>query len=70
MGIFWATACAALPPVKNGVENWEEPKKVTALRGFLGFTNYYTTYVEIYAEIAAPLTEKLEVNKQEGKKGK
>ena len=51
------------------LEKWEEPKTVTALRGFLGFTNYYSTYVEKYAELAAPLMEKVKVNKQEGKKG-
>ena len=51
------------------LEKWEEPRTVTALRGFLGFTNYYSTYVEKYAELAAPLMDKLKVNKQEGKKG-
>ena len=42
---------------------------MTASRGFLGFTNYYSTYVEKYAEHAAPLMELLKVGKSEGKKG-
>ena len=50
------------------LEKWEEPKTVTALRGFLGFTNYYSTYVEDYATMAAPLMEKLKLNKRDGKK--
>ena len=28
------------------LEKWEAPKTVTALRGFLGFTNYYSSYVQ------------------------
>ena len=51
------------------LEKWEVPRTVTALRGFLGFTNYYSTYVPGYAELAAVLMEKLKVNKQDGKKG-
>ena len=51
------------------LEKWEVPKTVTALRGFLGFTNYYSTYVKNYAELAAPLMEKLKVGRGEGKKG-
>ena len=51
------------------LEKWEEPQTVTALRGFLGFTNYYSTYVPGYAELAAVLMEKLKVGKKEGKKG-
>jgi hypothetical protein len=51
------------------LEKWEEPKTVTALRGFLGFTNYYSSYVPGYAELAADLMEKLKVNRGDGKKG-
>ena len=42
---------------------------MTALRGFLGFTNYYATYVQDYAKYAAPLMELLKVDRSEGKKG-
>ena len=38
---------------------WELPETVRALRGFLGFTNYYAGYVEGYAELAAPLQDML-----------
>ena len=51
------------------LQKWEEPKTVTALRGYLGFTNYYSSYVPNYAALAAPLMEKLKVSKTEGKKG-
>ena len=51
------------------LQKWEEPKTVTALRGFLGFTNYYSSYVPGYAEIVADLQDLLKVDKKKGKKG-
>ena len=49
--------------------NWELPSTVTALRSFLAFTNYYHSYIPNYAEYAAPLSEKLKLDKNEGKRG-
>ena len=54
-----------LAPIKG----WELPRTVTALRGFLGLTNYYSSYVPHYAEYAAPMTSMLQLNRQDGKKG-
>lgn len=51
------------------LEKWEEPRTVTALRGFLGFTNYYSTYVENYSAIVAELLDLLKLNRVEGRKG-
>ena len=51
------------------VQKWELPKTVTQLRGFLGLTNYYSSYVKDYAKMAGPLTSKLQLNREEGKKG-
>ena len=51
------------------IKNWELPQTVTELRGFLGLTNYFSEYVEHYAESAAPLMGKLQLNKQDGRKG-
>jgi hypothetical protein len=51
------------------IEKWEVPKTITALRAFLGFTNYYNTYIHMYAEIAARLQDKLKVPRELGKKG-
>jgi acetyl esterase/lipase len=39
------------------------------MRGFLGLCNYFSEYVDHYAEFAAPLMEKLKVGRVEGKKG-
>jgi hypothetical protein len=37
--------------------------------GFLGLTNYYSSYVKNYAALAAPLMGKLQVNRLDCKKG-
>ena len=52
-----------LAPIKD----WELPRTATALRGFLGLTNYYSSYVPHYAEYAAPMTSMLQLNRQDGK---
>ena len=51
------------------LEGWELPKTVTALRAFLGFTNYYHSYVPQYAEYASLLSDKLKLSREDGKKG-
>ena len=39
------------------------------MRGFLGLTNYYSSYCPMYAELAAPLCAKLKLNRHDGRKG-
>ena len=51
------------------IQKWDLPQTVTQLRGFLGLTNYYSTYVEHYAEYAGPLMSKLQLNRVDGRKG-
>ena len=40
------------------IEKWERPKNISELRAFLGFTNYYSSYIHMYAEMVARLQEK------------
>jgi hypothetical protein len=51
------------------IELWEIPKTISELRAFLGFTNYYSSYIHMYAELVAALQEKLKVPRHIGKKG-
>ena len=51
------------------IEKWEVPKNISELRAFLGFTNYYSIYIQDYAKNVANLQEKLKVPCEEGKKG-
>ena len=51
------------------IQKWERPETITALRGFLGLANYYSCYVPLYAEKAAPLMGMLCMSLNEGRKG-
>ena len=51
------------------VQLWEPPTTITALRAFLGLCNYYSGYVRMYADLAAPLQEKLKLPKEQTKAG-
>ena len=51
------------------IEKWEVPKTISELRAFLGFTNYYSIYIQDYAKIVARLQDKLNVPRDVGKKG-
>ena len=43
------------PGKLRAIEKWELPSTISALRAFLGFTNYYSSYINGYAEMASPL---------------
>ena len=51
------------------LQKWEIPTTITALRPFLGLKNYFSEYVEHYAEIAALTRVKLKVSREDGKTG-
>ena len=51
------------------IEKWETPKNIHELRAFLGFTNYYSIYIEEHSKVVARLQDKLKVPRDQGKKG-
>ena len=57
------------PGKMAAVQLWEPPTTVTALRAFLGLCNYYSGYIHMYADLAAPLQEKLKLPKEQTKAG-
>ena len=48
---------------------WEKPQTISELRSFMGFCNYYSGYVRMYAELSGPLHKMLQVGKFDGQKG-
>ena len=57
-----------IPGKVAAIEHWEKPKTVSELRAYLGFCNYYSGYIKMYAEYAAPMTTMLKGNREETKK--
>ena len=44
------------PEKIKAVEQWERPKTVKGVRGFVGFANYYREFVPNFSTVAMPLT--------------
>jgi hypothetical protein len=51
------------------IQKWKLPQTITELRGFHGLTNCCSCYVHNYSTFASPLMKKLQVGREEGKKG-
>ena len=58
-----------IPGKVAAIEQWEKPKTVSELQAYLGFCNYYSEYIKMYAEYAVPMTARLRGNREETKKG-
>ena len=53
-----------IPETVAAIEHWEKPKMVSKLRAYLGFCNYYSRYIKMYAEYAAMLKGNIEETKK------
>ena len=58
-----------LPGKLAALTHWERPKSISELRWLMGFCNYYSGYVRMYAESSGPLHKMLQVMKFDGRKG-
>jgi hypothetical protein len=45
------------PEKVSAITEWEAPTKVTGVRSFLGFTNFYRTFIKNYSDLVLPLTQ-------------
>jgi hypothetical protein len=53
----------AVNPIKvASVLEWETPKNVKQIRGFLGMAGYYRRFIEGFSKIAGPMTKLLRKN--------
>ena len=58
-----------MPGKLASLHHWEKPQTISELRSFMGFCNYYSGYVRMYAELSGPLHKMLQVGKFDGRKG-
>ena len=58
-----------MPGKLESLHHWEKPQTISELRSFMGFCNYYSGYVRMYAELSGPLHKMLQVGKFDGRKG-
>ena len=58
-----------IPGKVAAIQHSEKPKTVSELRAYLGFSNYYSGYIKMYAEYAGPMMTMLKGNREETKKG-
>ena len=58
-----------MPGKLASLHQWEKPQTISELRSFMGFCNYYSGYVRMYAELSGPLHKMLQVCKFDGRKG-
>ena len=61
--------CSPMPGKLASLHHWEKPHTISKLRSFMGFCNYYSGYVRMYAELSGPLHKMLQVGKFDGRKG-
>jgi hypothetical protein len=48
----------SMDPAKvTAITSWEAPTTVTGVRSFLGFANFYRTFIKNYSDLAIPLTQ-------------
>ena len=58
-----------MPGKLTSLHHWEKPQTISELRSFMGFCNYFSGYVRMYAELSGPLHKMLQVGKFDGRKG-
>ena len=58
-----------MPGKLAALRHGEKPQTISELRYFMGFCDYYSGYVRMYADLSGPLHKMLQVGKFDGRKG-
>ena len=58
-----------MPGKLAALRTWEKPLSISELQSFMGFCNYYSGYVRMYADLSGPLHKMLQVGNFDGRKG-
>ena len=56
-----------MPGKLAALNHWERTTAINELHLFMGFCNYYSGYVRMYAELSGPLYKMLQVKKFDGR---
>ena len=57
-----------MPRKLAAILHWEKPQTISELRSFMGFCNYCSGCVRMYADLSGPLHKMLQVGKFDGRK--
>ena len=58
LGVILGGGVTRMDPVKiAGVRNWPTPKTVRDVRSFLGFCNFYRSFIKDFSAVAQPLND-------------
>ena len=57
-----------MPGKLAALRHWEKPQTISELRSFMGFCNYFSGYVRMYADPSERLHKMLQVGKFDGRK--
>ena len=56
LGLILTTNGVKMDPEKvSAILNWEAPKNIKDVRGFIGFANFYRRFIDNFSTLAAPL---------------
>ena len=58
-----------MPGKLAALRHWEKPQSISEHRSFMGFCNYYSGYLRMYADLSGPLHRMLQVGNLYGCKG-
>jgi len=65
LGMILEEGKVSMDPTKlKGIKDWPEPTTVKQTRSFLGFGNFYRRFIRKYSDVARPMNELLQKDRQ------
>ena len=61
--------CRPMPGELAALNHSERPTTISELRSFMGFCNFFSGFVQMYAKLSGPLHKMLQVGEFDGRKG-
>jgi hypothetical protein len=65
LGVVISQGTISMDPVKvQGITDWPPPMKVKEVRSFLGFCNFYQSFIPKFSDVTRPLNDLTKKNQQ------